>query len=116
MKDELLQNFYSGNQVRVALLGIPLDSHSSFLRGSALAPQRVRSVLHSKSSNWSTELGLDLSSGQAGSCGDLEVSQQTRLRINVRPFLPYWRWKPSTRWVATIHHLPILRAYALPRF
>jgi arginase len=45
----------------VALLGIPLDENSSFLRGSALAPARVREVLASGASNLCAEDGTDLS-------------------------------------------------------
>jgi agmatinase len=48
-------------QLQVGLLGVPYDVHSSFLRGSSLAPARIRSVLNSGSSNWSTESGVDLS-------------------------------------------------------
>lgn len=58
----------------VALVGVPWDEHSSFLRGAAAAPQAIRSALHSSSSNPSTESGLDLGD-QPGllDAGDLEV-------------------------------------------
>ena len=46
--------------MRVTLLGIPHDGHSSFLRGAAGAPPEIRRALHSPSSNLSTESGLDL--------------------------------------------------------
>ena len=51
----------SKSRTQVVLLGAPFDAHSSFLRGAALAPARIRAALNSGSSNWSTELGLDLS-------------------------------------------------------
>jgi arginase len=61
--------------VRVALLGAPHDAHSSFLRGSSLAPPRIRAALHSGSSNWSTELGIDLSAATNWrDQGDLDLS------------------------------------------
>lgn len=44
----------------VALLGVPWDVHSSFLRGAAEAPARIREALHSPASNLGTENGLDL--------------------------------------------------------
>ncbi|NCG25556.1 MAG: agmatinase, partial [Actinobacteria bacterium] len=44
----------------VKLLGVPYDVHSSFLRGSAAAPQAVRDALTGGSANWCTESGLDL--------------------------------------------------------
>jgi agmatinase len=59
----------------VAVLGVPLDENSSFLRGSALAPVQIRGALHSGSSNMSTELGVDLrSSGGWAEIGDLPLS------------------------------------------
>jgi arginase len=44
----------------VALLGIPYDEHSSFMRGAALAPRQIREALHSDETNLSTEVGGDL--------------------------------------------------------
>lgn len=45
---------------KVAVVGVPFDSHSSFLRGPALAPARIRLALRSGSMNWCTEDGVDL--------------------------------------------------------
>ena len=42
------------------MLGIPQDANSSFLRGAAEAPARIREALRSPASNLSTESGLDL--------------------------------------------------------
>jgi len=44
----------------VAVLGVPLDENSSFMQGSALAPARIRKVLHAGSANLCAESGLDL--------------------------------------------------------
>lgn len=41
------------------LLGVPYDASSSFLRGAAEAPARIREVLASSASNGWCELGLD---------------------------------------------------------
>jgi agmatinase len=58
----------------VALLGLPWDEHSSFLRGAALAPQVIRAALRSPSTNLSTESGLDLGTDPRFSdAGDLEI-------------------------------------------
>lgn len=46
----------------IVVLGVPYDASSSFLRGSALAPARIRETLHSGSANWFTELGMNLQS------------------------------------------------------
>jgi len=44
----------------IVILGIPFDENSSFRRGSALAPQRIREALLSESSNLWTEKAVDL--------------------------------------------------------
>ena len=46
----------------LALLGLPNDENSSYLRGSAKAPEAIRQALHCESSNLSTEDGGDLGS------------------------------------------------------
>jgi len=58
----------------VALLGIPYDANSSYLRGAADAPPRIREELFGESSNRWTEDGQDL--GQPGifyEAGDLRL-------------------------------------------
>jgi agmatinase len=45
----------------IALLGIPHDSNSSFLRGAAAAPPNIRRELWSEANNSWTESGIDLS-------------------------------------------------------
>lgn len=44
----------------VRLIGLPTDSHSSFLRGAAAAPDVIRAALASEHSNRATESGLEL--------------------------------------------------------
>ncbi len=46
---------------KAAVIGIPLDENSSYLRGAALAPARIRSAYHCTSANYCTESGRDLS-------------------------------------------------------
>jgi agmatinase len=46
----------------VAVIGIPLDENSSFMRGPASAPPRIREALHSGSANLCAENGIDLES------------------------------------------------------
>jgi arginase len=56
------------------LLGIPLDVNSSYLRGPAGAPAKIREALRCDASNKWTELGVDL--GTAGAfldAGDLRL-------------------------------------------
>jgi len=49
----------------VAIVGVPLDVNSSFLRGSAEAPKRIREALRSDSSNMWAENGVDLGSNKS---------------------------------------------------
>jgi agmatinase len=45
---------------KVVVLGVPWDEQSSFQRGAAAAPARIRQALHDGSANLCTEHGLDL--------------------------------------------------------
>jgi agmatinase len=44
----------------VAVIGVPSDENSSFMQGAALAPPRIREVLHSGAANLCAENGVDL--------------------------------------------------------
>ena len=56
------------------LLGIPFDGASSFLRGAASAPPRIRQALHSTASNLWTEGGVDLEAdGALRDAGDVAL-------------------------------------------
>ncbi len=44
----------------IAVIGIPFDEHSSFMKGPSRAPVHVREVLRSGSMNLCTENGIDL--------------------------------------------------------
>jgi agmatinase len=58
----------------ISLLGIPLDKNSSFLRGAALAPPKIREAFHSDSSNYFSESGIDIkSSTEWKDLGDLTL-------------------------------------------
>jgi arginase len=59
-----------------ALLGIPFDGYSSYLRGAGEAPPKIREALHCPASNDWTELGVNL--GAAGiyeDAGDLVLKE-----------------------------------------
>jgi agmatinase len=56
------------------LLGIPLDGNSSYLRGPAEAPGKIREALRSDASNKWTELGVDIgAAGAFADAGDLRL-------------------------------------------
>jgi arginase len=61
--------------MKIALLGIPFDDNSSFLRGAALAPPAIRKSFYSDSSNMWTENNFDLT-GAMDDAGDIEGTQQ----------------------------------------
>jgi len=46
--------------MRPALFGVPYDAASSFLRGAADAPARIRAALHGDATNTWSELGVDV--------------------------------------------------------
>jgi agmatinase len=50
----------TGDRARVRLIGLPTDSHSSFLRGAAQAPPAIRAALASEYANQASECGLEL--------------------------------------------------------
>ncbi|HJU41190.1 MAG TPA: agmatinase [Vicinamibacterales bacterium] len=60
--------------MRPALIGIPYDASSSFLRGSAAAPPLIRQAIHSPAGNNFTELGADLS--ELEDAGDLTLPEE----------------------------------------
>lgn len=45
---------------KVRLIGLPTDSHSSFMRGPATAPDAIRAALSSDHGNRATESGLEI--------------------------------------------------------
>lgn len=61
---------------KVRLVGLPTDSHSSFLRGAALAPAAVRAALASDHGNMATERGAEIGADIAlQDVGDLDLDE-----------------------------------------
>ena len=74
-----VENLDSLQPGTVAILGVPLDENSSFMRGPALAPLRIREVLHSGSMNLCAESGVDLGTEpRLTDLGDLALDESTR--------------------------------------
>src|SRR5689334_23542262 len=100
----------------VAVVGVPLDENSSFLRGPALAPRRIRDMLHAGSSNWCTEDEEDLSARTDWrDVGDLEPGSGEQSRATIERAIAGLLAQGSK--VLTLggdHSItyPILRAYA----
>lgn len=61
---------------QVRLIGLPTDSHSSFLRGAAAAPALIRAALRSDHGNLAAESGLEIGDGIAlEDAGDLALDE-----------------------------------------
>ena len=58
-----LNNFLNKNQTMIKLIGIPYDSNSSFLKGPAYAPQRIRLMDKEGSANAYAENGVEIKEG-----------------------------------------------------
>jgi agmatinase len=63
---------------RVRVVGIPFDGHSSYLRGSARAPDQIRAAWRSSATNTFTELGVDLAAAPLELEGDLDLPADLR--------------------------------------
>ena len=67
------------------LVGVPFDANSSYLRGAAGAPAVIRSAFHSSSSNYWSELGVDLGAeGIYEDASDLQFGQDACAEIESR--------------------------------
>lgn len=65
----------------IAVTGIPYDANSSFLKGPAGAPSKIRGAFHSDSANYFTESGRDLKSDNGWKdTGDLNVGDSDAFR------------------------------------
>src|SRR3954470_24165596 len=61
---------------KIRLIGLPTDSHSSFLRGAAAAPAAIRAALASAHANMAAECGLELGSDiSLDDFGDLPLDE-----------------------------------------
>jgi arginase len=100
----------------VAVLGMPYDASSTFLRGPALAPRRIRDILQAGSANWCTEDGEDLSTRTGWrDLGDLALDNSAAARTTIEQSVT----QVLTRGVRVLalggdHSItyPIIRAYA----
>jgi len=62
--------------MNVTILGIPFDEYSSFMKGTAEAPQKIREALHSYSTNLCAEDGTDLGANKRwNDAGDLTFEE-----------------------------------------
>jgi arginase len=70
----------------VSILGVPFDAYSSYLRGAAQAPKRIREALFSESASLHTELGVNLAaSGNLVDAGDLQLGSTPEDFAKIEP-------------------------------
>ena len=63
----------------VSLLGVPFDASSTYLRGPAMAPPRIREALYSESGSLWTEGGIDLGAASTlQDAGDLKLPPEAK--------------------------------------
>jgi agmatinase len=66
---------------RPTLIGLGYDASSSFLRGAALAPSKIREAFHSPAANGWSESGIDTwADGVIGEAGDLDLPPTSEAR------------------------------------
>lgn len=76
MLEELKNTVKEFGQSRIALIGFPLDEHSSYMRGPASAPPLIREAFHCDSTNLWSETGVDFGEGSPiFDAGDLTFRQ-----------------------------------------
>ena len=99
----------------VAVVGIPYDEHSSFMKGAAKAPPKIREAFNSDATNQCTEGGLDLSKqSNFYDVGDLELKKG----MNVLGYIEHVYQELLNNQVKVLSlggdhavTLPIIRAY-----
>jgi len=63
----------------IALIGIPYDEKSSFLKGAAKAPGLIREVYYSGASNWTAENGIETTPAEVVDRGDLILESYAQI-------------------------------------
>ncbi|MEL6254508.1 MAG: agmatinase [Bacteroidota bacterium] len=73
------------NKNKIQLLGIAYDAKSSFMRGAAQAPIKIKEILHDGSSNFISENGIDLlEKADWTDAGDIEVGDYPELLPKIK--------------------------------
>jgi len=74
----------SSSNGRPTLIGVGYDASSSFLRGAALAPAKIREAFHSPAANGWSESGIDVwANGVLGDASDLTLPASAEARAMI---------------------------------
>jgi arginase len=99
----------------ISIIGVPFDRQSSYLRGPALAPARIRESLVCESANMWTENGIDLAAAGWQDVGDVPFSDDKKafeaIETSVADLLEKKQRVISLGGDHSIAY-PIMRAYA----
>lgn len=68
---------------RLALLGVPWDGDSSYLRGAAAAPPLIRAAYACDSSNFWAETGIEVAPDRFVDAGDLPAASGAEMRARI---------------------------------
>ncbi len=71
----------------IALIGIPYDEKSSFLKGPAKAPALIREAFYSGASNRTAENGIDTARPEVEDRGDLLIDEYFQIEEKARELL-----------------------------
>ena len=100
----------------VICLGIPFDENSSYLKGPALAPQKIRDAFHSDSTNYWSENGIDLKvDNRWADAGDLTLSAMPAAFSEIEKGIAYQLEKNNSVLSLGGDHsitYPIIKAFA----
>ncbi|MEM7334810.1 MAG: agmatinase [Chloroflexota bacterium] len=100
----------------IHIIGIPSDESSSFMRGPAQAPPRIRQVLNWGSANMTSELGIDLGDNSNWQdMGDVEVGTGEQGRLDIETAVSHHLSQADHLLTWGGDHAityPIIRAYA----
>lgn len=102
-------------RLKPALIGIPWDEMSSFMRGAAEAPPLIRAALFSEASNSFSESGIEVRRELIDDAGDIEVvsgeAMLARIEATISSLLVQG-FKPISLGGDHAVTYPILRAFA----
>ncbi|HXD30666.1 MAG TPA: agmatinase [Pyrinomonadaceae bacterium] len=102
------------NNARIAIIGLPFDINSSYLRGAAEAPPKIREALFSDAYHWWSEGGLNLES-YVHVAGDVEARDEDDLNAVIESSIQQLLDKEQVPISLGGDHavtVPIVRAFA----
>lgn len=72
----------------IAIVGVPFDDHSSFLKGAANGPKGIRAAYHSESTNYYAEDGTNLlESPRVSELGDMPINEYLDIQKHTEDIL-----------------------------